>query len=129
MFVADGISSVGGNLTDETVERYGQLGGSLASKLDSLYEQVALKKTQDSRNHYSIDTKEVEKIVDDLMPENLFAVIPGRAFQAYPDFKIQPILSNCKSKKFKSKIESLCQILDRDRKVTQIRRPVPLKKR
>ena len=44
MFVADGISSVGGNLTDETVERYGQLGGSLASKLDSLYEQVALKR-------------------------------------------------------------------------------------
>ena len=63
------------------------------------------------------------------MPENLIAVIPGRAFQAYPGFKIQPILSSCKSKKFKSKIESLCQKLDRDRKVTQIRRPVPLKKR
>ena len=119
MFIADGISSIRGNLTDKTVERYGQLGGSFSN---------CSKKTQESRNHYTIDTKEVEKLVDDLMPENLFAVIHERAFQAYPGFKIRPILSNCKSKKFKSQIESLCQILDRDRKVTQIRRPVPLKK-
>ena len=116
LYVTDGLSNVGGELTEATVARYSQLAGSLGDSLSKAYcGQVCEDETFLSRENATNYTQDVKKLVTDLKGEKLFNIIPGRAFKSYPGFHT---LSGTKHpERLRKKILFLSQRLDRNRKV------------
>lgn len=80
--------TAGGQLTDETVNRYSQMLG-IGKIIAKVFEEQVVHKVTRTRKHAADDRKaDVKHMVKILQPQKLFQYEIGRVFKGFEDFKI-----------------------------------------